>query len=189
MRHLSVAGWLFLAALLGACDDSTQYRIDPLITTDTVELAVPTEANAQLPTALDVIAAAGVIGGGRFPERAADAEQWDFAVRVRNGQLVLLPAGVLGLNNRAALTRPLLGRTWEQVNEAPGQRSFFADSAVVLRVGEVIAVRSRLIPCGFGRDSQYGKVQPLSVDAANGRVRLQVLTNERCGDPRLALEG
>lgn len=189
MRYLAVLGTLGSLVLTAACDDSTGFRIDPLLTTDTVEIAAPTAQNADLPTALDVTVMGVGIRGGRFPERASDAGEWDFALRVRGGELVLLPARALGLESRASITRALPNQTFDSLVEAPGSSSFVSDSAVVLREGSVYAARSRATRSDFGGAcEQYAKLQPLTVDRALARVRLQITTNERCGDPRLALE-
>lgn len=183
MRRLALI--LPLASVaLGACEDTTGFQINPLISTDTVEVAAP-EEGSLLPTALDVTSSSGFIGGGRFPERAQHAGEWDFAIRERDGALVFVPAGALGLDSRAAITRPLEGRTFDEVDEAPGPGSFVADSAVVIEVGAVYVARSRDIVCGFSSSLQYAKLQPLEVDLAAGTVRLRIQTNERCGDPRL----
>ena len=64
-----------------------------------------------------------------------------------------------------------------------------SDSARVVQQGAIYAIRSRDIASQFGSCIQYAKIQPLTVDVAAARVRLQVTTNERCSDPRLAEEG
>jgi hypothetical protein len=184
VRHIAA---LFVAATVGlasACDGGTGYRIEPLITSDTVDLAAP-GSSADLPTALDVTSTGGFIAGGRFPERQQDAEQWDLAIRVRDGQVVFVPAGALGLSSNPGITHPLMGQSFDQVIEAPGTGSFVTDSAVVVQEGAVYVVRSRNFPCGFGRAAQYAKIQPLAVSAVDGTVRLRIATNEVCGDPRL----
>lgn len=191
MRFFRFAAGLVLPLIvvLAGCDDPAGFRLDPIIVTDTVELAAPTAASA-LPSALDVISFPGqrFIGGGRFPERAEDAEQWDVAVRMRNGSLVLLPAAAAGLGSqslaRARVTGPITDRNFDAVREAPGRSSFVSDSAVALQLGSVYVVQSREVSRCF----QYAKLEPLQINAAAGTVRLRVVTNERCSDPRLVAE-
>ncbi len=187
MRFLRYSGGLLLllSLALAACEDATGLRLDPLMATDTIALAAPTVANTSTPTALDIVALNGVIGGGRHPERAADAGQWDFAVRVRGGELVLLPSGAMGLERRAEITRALEGTSFEELTRAPARTAFLADSAIVMREGSLYAARSRPFGGAFGSCFQYSKLQPLEVDAAAGTIVLQVSTNERCGDTRL----
>ena len=190
MRYIALVGLVGLLSTTAACNDTT-FTIDPLLVTDTVEIAAPTSQNTALPTALDITSPDNglSIGGGRFPERAFDAGEWDFGLRVRGGELVLIPAAGLGLQSRSAITRALANQTFDRLIEAPGRTSFVTDSAVVLREGNVYAARSRFIGGGFGGAcEQYAKLQPLTVDRTLARVRLLITTNARCSDPRLALE-
>lgn len=186
MRFLVLAVFASIG-LLAACDDTTNFFAEPLLYTDTVEIAAPGSA-LGLPSALDVTISAGGVVGGRFPERQEDAEQWDVALRVRNGALVFLPAPALGLRSRAAITRALPNETYATLIEAPGRSAFVTDSAVLVQQGSVYAVRSRDDQGGISACPQYAKIQPLTVDVAQQRVRLQVTTNQRCSDPRLAVE-
>ncbi len=189
MRLLRFILGLFLVLptglALAGCEDPNAFRMDPVLVTDTVPLATPT-SEARLPTALDIVSTNAVIGGGRFPERVADAGQWDFAVRVRGGDLVLVPAGAVGFENRPMITRPITDRTFEEVTRAPDRASFVTDSAVVMQEGSVYVARSRQFAGLFGGVCfQYAKLQPLSVNVAEGTLRVQLTTNERCQDPRL----
>lgn len=193
MRSIFAVLLILSAAVATGCDDATDFTIDPLLATDTVEIAAAGAAGG-LPSALDVIATGGQIAGGRFPELARDAEQWDVALRARNGSLVFLPASALGLQSRASITRAIQGETFASLVEAPGSGAFVPDSVaadqpVVVQQGAVYVIRSRNLASQFGSCVQYAKVQPLAVDVAAGRVRLQLTTNERCSDPRLAEEG
>lgn len=186
---LSVFSALGALGLLAGCDDSTGFEIDPLLVSDTVEVFAPSEAPEERPSALDVTACSSRIRGARFPERAADATEFDYAVRERAGDLVFVPASGLGLTSRAAITPPLPGRTFESLVEAPAAGEFVSDSIVPIRAGAVYATRSRDVSCGFGSGPQYGKLQVLEVDPATGRVRVRLVTNERFSDLRLAEEG
>jgi hypothetical protein len=185
--HLSVP-LLAVVALFAGCGDSTGFRIDPLLVTDTVEVAAPLPQNVGLPTALDITGdGLGNIRGGRFPERPRDALEWDFVVRVQNGQLVLIPGRGIGSESRAALTPALTGETFTGLREAPIARTFSMETPVPMVVGQVYAARSREFVGGLlgGVCFQYAKMQPLEVDVASGRLRVQIVTNERCADPRL----
>lgn len=189
MRRFLAPLPLAVLALLTACEDD-QFRIDPLLTTDTVTIAAP-QAGSTLPSALDVTAAGGVIQGGRFPEQVRDAEQFDLVLRRRDGQLAFVPAGVLGLRDlrgdtsRAGITQPLNGQTFAGLEEAPERNAFVTDRPVPVQQGAVYAVRSRVVSCGFSGGEQYAKLQPLDVEPATGTVTLQITTNERCQDTRL----
>lgn len=172
------------------CDDPSGIDFSPMLVQDTVVIAAPLPQNAALPTALDITGDnSGSVGGGRFPERPSDAQNWDFAVRIRDGQLALVPARAIGLDSRAAITQPLVGETFEGLREAPGQSTFTSTEHVVLTEGAVYVARSRETSGGFlGVCVQFAKLSPLEVDVEQGLVTLQIVTNEQCGDPRLALE-
>ncbi|HET7274790.1 MAG TPA: hypothetical protein VFI91_06395 [Longimicrobiaceae bacterium] len=173
---------ILLASGLSACGGDPFFRRDPVLATDTIEVAAPTPANEGLPTALDITTNGFSIAGGRFPERTEDAQRWDFAIRLEDGNLVFKPLGAFGIDSRAAITRPLGGETFEGLEEAPPLSAFVSDSTVVIEMGAVYAARSREPATGC---SQYGKLQPLEVNVATGRVKLVVTTNGQCGDPRL----
>lgn len=187
-RIVPFAAGLLAAAVLVAsgCGDSTGFGFDPVITTDTVELAIPAEGSA-LPSALDVTAQGGFLGGGRFPERAGEAEQWDVALRRAGGQLVFLPAGAAKLQSpglaQASITQPLTGRSFEELDEAPAISAFVRDTTVAVQLNGVYVVRSRT-PIN-SNCYQYAKVQPIAVDAGAGTASIRVATNELCQDRRL----
>ena len=174
-----------LAVLFAGCE-STDEGFEVVLSTDTIDLAAPT-ANSALPSALDLD-----LGIGRFPERFADAQQWDVVVRFVGGQLTLVPASSIGATDdggrsRAQITDALAGRTFESVRQAPNT-SAFDTASVVVQQGAVYVIRSRLIPCGIGAVQKYAKTRPLEVALAEQRVKLEVVISERCGDQRLAEE-
>jgi hypothetical protein len=177
-----------VVAFLAGCEDSTGLDLNPVLVSDTVTVAAPLPQTAGLPTALDVTSdGAFGINGGRFPELIRDALQWDFAVRIQSGQLVLVPAQGIGVTgSRAALTPPIAGAVFEDLREAPGQRTFSVDSAIAMVEGAVYVARSREATGSFGSACvQFAKMQALDVNVAAGTVHFRVVTNERCGDPRL----
>lgn len=182
------------AAFIAGCGDSSGLDLTPRLVAGTAIVAAPIAGNEELPTALDVTAdGAGGIFGGRFPERVADAEAWDFAVRIRDGQLVLIPARGIGVESsaqlRASITRALSGETFAGLREAPGQSTFVSDSAVVLTEGAVYVARSRDVISRFGSACpQYAKLSPLDVDVETGRATIDIVTNVGCADPRLVPE-
>ena len=187
MRFTLITSVAVGVVVLAGCDDPNAFRIDPILVRDTVEVAAPLPNTARLPSALDVTGnGTGQITGGRFPERPRDALQWDFVVRVDDGEVVLLPARGLGvLDSRAALTGPIPGETFASLREAPGQSVFSMTDPVVMRVGNVHVARSRDVSTFICTGVQFAKLQPLEVDVATGRLVLEIVTNERCNDPRL----
>lgn len=188
----TLAGAALLLLGLAACDDPNAGIYDPRIREDTVDLAAPAVA-PEIPTALDVSYSSGPIRG-RYPELAADAENWDVAIRRGEGELLFAPAGIFDFQNptvggatTAAVTRPL-ERTLEELRQAPSESAFVGDSMIAIETGRVYVVRSRTTGGSFSGCQNYAKVQPLSLDAEAGTVRLRVVGNERCNDRRLVEE-
>jgi hypothetical protein len=189
VRYVIPAALAALVAALGACDNPNDFLLDPAIVTDTVTLVAPS-VGSDLPSALDITAVGSPRHGARFPEQLGDAGQWDLALRLRDGQLVFLPAGAVGsAGTNAALTHPITGKTFSQLIEAPGRSAFVKDSAVVLSTGAPYAARSRLIPCGITNGELFAKFQVLEAVPAEGRVKIEVIANLNCSDPRLAESG
>ncbi len=190
MRIHAMAAALLLTMGLAACDDPNSGLFDPIIRDDTVDLAAPT-VDPATPTALDVAYASSLIMG-RFPELVADAEQWDFAIRREGGELLLIPAGVFGFQNptggvsRAAVSTPV-NRPLGEILRVNADL-LRGDTAVALEEGEVYMLRSRRTNAAFGGCENFAKLHPLEVDVAAGRVKLHVIGNARCNDPRLAPE-
>lgn len=173
---------VLLAPGLGACSDDPFFRRDPVLATDTIEVAAPTAANTDLPTAIDLTTNGFVIAGVRFPERPADAQQWDLSIRLEDGELVFKPVGAFGIESSAAISHPLLGETFEGLEEAPPASAMVSDSTVVIEEGSVYAARTRQPTGGC---SQFSKLLPLEVNVATGILRVVITTNGQCGDPRL----
>ncbi len=176
-----------VALPLAGCDDTTGIGRQ-VIVTDTITIGVPSVAAETVPTALDVLSFDQFnIGGGRFPERPGQADEWDVTLRLTDGTFTLLPRGAVGVEpRRAAITEPMTGVTFEGVTEAPVSSRFSSVRGVPLSVGNVHVVRSRTYILGATTCWQYSKVQPLALDPAAGTARLQVATSAGCQDPRLA---
>src|SRR5690606_17684241 len=101
-----------------------------------------------------------------------------------------VPAAVFGFQNpiggtsTAAVTLPI-ERALDEIIEAPGQASLRSDTTVGIRTDRAYVVRSRRTAAAFSGCENYAKVQPLSVDVAAGLVKLRIIGNSRCNDPRL----
>jgi hypothetical protein len=189
VRVLFLASAAIALAALAACDNPNDYLLDPQLVTDTVTLAAPS-METDLPSALDLTGVGGPRHGGRYPERLEDAGQWDLALRLDDGALLLAPVGAIGTaRSNAAITRPIQGRTFTQLVEAPGRSSFVSDTSVSVTAGAVYAARSRAVACGITAGELFAKLRVLEAVPAEGRVRLEIVANLRCSDPRLAEKG
>jgi hypothetical protein len=175
--------------LLSAACEPTDPALLPLLAGDTIELATPTSA-LTIPTALDITPVGGEIIGGRWPEQLFDAGEFDLALRLVEGRLAFVPAGSLGIEDlggrsRAGITEALAGRNFNDLRQVPAGTTFITDRPVVLDVGAVHIVRSRLVPCGFMTANRFARIQILELDVPEQRARFQIVSNERCGDQRL----
>lgn len=190
MRRFLIALPLISAlSIAAACDDSTGPQFTPILVGDTVVIAAPIPGNEDLPNALDITGdGAGGVYGGRFTDRQSDVLQWDFAIRYSDGKLALLPpsAPPLRITSAASLTRALEGQTFAGLEQVPSLNQFVDDEPVLLTQGAVYAARSRNAISAYGSTCpQFAKIEAIEVDQVTGRVRLGIVTNERCGDPRL----
>lgn len=176
---------MLAAIAVAGCDDSTGLDLNPVLVSDTLTIAAPIPQNQGRPSAVDLSGDGGFgIEGPRFPERVEDALQWDLTLRLLDGALVLMPPGAIGAtDSRAAITPPIAGQTFEGLREIPGQSTFRTDTAITLQVGPVYAARTRVLDA-FGC-IQFSKLRALELDPVAATARLEVVTNERCSDPRL----
>jgi len=175
---------LFVLLSLAACGEPTGLTTSPLMARDSIEVAAPT-AEETLATAFDVKVMGPFIGGPRHPERAEDADQWDIAVRERNGVLQFVPAGAIGSMFRPGITQPITGVGFHGLEEAPrGTGEFVTTEGVPIQPGAVYVVRSRE-GLGFGACVQFSKIEVLSLATDPVRVRMRLATNANCYDTRL----
>jgi hypothetical protein len=179
---LAVLALLPLAAT-AACDDATNPFDEVVIARDSaLILRAPTSA-VEGPSALDASAPPRVVS----PELPGFAGAWDFSLRQSGSTFSLITARqVLVGAPRSAL--PLIApssQSFEAIEEASRNRSSYSDSAVALTPGGVYTYRTRLYSSRGGSCFNYGKLQVLALDPADGSARLLAAVNVRCGDERL----
>ena len=171
---------LGLAVIAAACDESA-FKIDWTPTPDTAvvySLARPELARAsafnfyeRTPVRIEVPGATG---------------QWDMALDTRQGQLVLLPPGALGVVSRARLAA-LPGQNFAQVKEAPADTLLYSSSlALPVQLNTTYVVRTDTRATNFGGACQYyAKMQPLAADVPGGTLRFLFDVSPVCNDRRL----
>ena len=125
----------------------------------------------------------------RIPSRieaAAATGTWDVAVDTRDGAIVLLPPGALGVESRAGIA-PVPGMSFEEVIEAPADTAAYTtDAPVPVQTGTVYVVRTNQGVGAFGtRCVYYAKLQPLEVDPVGGTLRFTFDASPVCNDRRL----
>lgn len=169
------------ALALGGCDDP--FGVEPSIYTDTLRLAAPTAGIDSLPSAIDL--AGAVPNVGRWPDRITDANQWDFALRVQSGRVLLRPYPRTQFIFGAGIGFPG-EQNFEELGRAPTSRREYADTAVALELGRTYTARSRQYVVGFNQLCvRYAKFKPVALNAAAGTASIAVWTNAYCDDPRL----
>jgi hypothetical protein len=111
---------------------------------------------------------------------------WDVAVDTRDGRIVLLPPGALGIASRAGIAE-LEGTTFQEVEEAPQDTAAYTSSdPVQVRMGNVYVIRTNESLGGFGRRCvYYYKLEPLEIDPERGTLRFVFDGSPVCNDFRL----
>lgn len=181
VRILTSLAFAALVFTTGCSEDfgPSEWTADP----DTVDLFSLSRGEYQgLPSAFDMLT--GRHGQRVNVEVPGASGSWDFALIEADGQLKLMPAGVLpDLDNGAGISL-LPGETFESVTKVPGDRSLYQEStAVALEAGQVYALRSRSYFAFGGQGcSLYGKLSPISIDLESGVLRFEVVRNPNCND-------
>jgi len=175
---LATLAWLVFG--LTACGDDP-FKIRWTIQPDTVLLYSLARPELNLLSGFSFI--------NRIPVRieAPNATgTWDVALDTRNGGLVLLPPGALGVESKARIAA-LPGATFAEVIEAPADTMLYeADEPVQVSMGTVYVVRTNQYVGSFGtRCVNYGKLEPLAVDADLGTLSFVFDGSPVCNDRKL----
>ena len=111
---------------------------------------------------------------------------WDVALDTRGGQLVLLAPGALGVKSRARVAR-LPGMTFDEIVEAPQDTLLYSETQPVpLDLNSAYVVRTGLRGSPFGGSCVfYAKLQPLTIDVADGSLEFVFDANPLCNDRRV----
>ena len=114
-------------------------------------------------------------------EAAGATGTWDAAVDTRDGQIVLLPPGALGVTSTARIAQ-IEGVTLEDVREAPADTLVYVAAAPVpVRPNVIYVVKTNRSTGSFGtRCVYYAKVEAVAIDPAGGTLRFRYVTNPVC---------
>jgi hypothetical protein len=176
--HLPRSGLaLVFAAALGACGDA---NILPPATVpsrvDTLALWSVTGTDIIHPSAFDLLNNTVV----RTDRTASFDFVLDFVVdSVGDTVPMLYPRGGVGLTADGGLQ--LVATHFDTLTVAPAD-GYDPHQPVRLRLGALVAARSRTQTCNFGVTSGlYAKLQPLDIDVPNRRMVIRILVNQNCG--------
>lgn len=180
----ALASALVAAVILGAaaaCDADDPFALEFVRNIDTTTVFSLARPDLNLPSGFDFEQRQTV----RIHTPGA-TDRWDFAVDTREGQLVLLPPGALGIENTSGIT-VLEGRDLEEVSEAPADSALYTfDAPVPLREGAVYVVRTREVMDRFGIPCvKFAKLGPVDIRVDEGVLTFAFDANPRCDDPTL----
>ena len=145
---------------------------------DTVLVYSLARPELNLPSGLDFV-------NRRLVELSAPGATgtWDLLLDTRDGQLVFLPPGALGITS-AAMILALPDMAFEDVITAPKDTTLYSvDQPVPVKATSVYVLRTHQgtdrfgFPCSF-----FGKFQPLEVEPVLGTVRLIFDVSPLCDD-------
>lgn len=117
--------------------------------------------------------------------RLDQSTQVDFAFDIDTaGRAVLLPTGALHLGRNSGVQTT--GVQFDSITFAT-DRDYNLDSAVVVQVGSVALLQSRLATCSWGGTAfYYAKLLVLGVDTTTRKLDFQILIDKNCGYRGLA---
>jgi hypothetical protein len=131
---------------------------------------------------LNIATAFGFYDGVGFPVESPGATGlWDAALDTRDGELVLLPPGALGVGSQA-LIASIPGMTFDDVIEAPGNTDDYEeDNPVPVVAGTVYVIRTGSRSGSFGSTCRYySKMEPIDIDLAEQSLTFRYVTSPIC---------
>lgn len=163
----------------GGCGDSP-YEIEWSTGADTVVLYSITHPVLNLANAFDFVDVTPVL-----VEAPGATGNWDVAVGGDEDGLTLLPPRSLGIGEDVGIA--VLPQLLEEVTMAPEDSTAYQwAEPVPLSTGTTYVIRTRQAYDNYGSLCVFfAKMEPLSIDLANLRVRFIYGANPNCGDRRL----
>jgi len=178
---------VLIAMLVAACGDplGLPQAANPN-TVDTVRLFALSGTPVATPSGFRFFRAAIPSVAVPQPVRTDQSSDYDFAFEIdTTGRALLLPTAALRLGPSSGGQLSTL--PFDSIRLAP-DRNYELDSALVLDVGSVAILQSRLTTCGFGIGAvyhYYAKLRVLTIDLTTdpgGRyIDLEILVDTNCG--------
>ncbi len=119
-------------------------------------------------------------------EAASSTGLWDVAVDTRDGKIVLLPPGALGVTSRAGIA-VMEGQSYDDVTSAPADTSLYVTAEPVpVSEGNVYVVRTGRSVGSYGTYCvYYAKLAPLLIDPDGGTLTFAFDASPVCNDRSL----
>lgn len=169
------------AALVSSCNDNTSlYTWTD--TPDTVTIASASRVElAGLGSGYDITNRSTVI-----IERLGAGQSYDFALTEQSGGFYMTPVGAFfGQSLRAGINTTTY-TDLASAKQAPSDSASYAQTTpVAAEPGKVYILRSRRVSCVYTTGSYYAKMRVVSVDAATGTMKFELVQNPNCGDRSL----
>ena len=151
------------------------------------DLPVATVENFEDSTQLGAITGTAITVPSAFsiPDRQAirtdRSSSFDFAFDIVDGEARLLPLKYLGVSSGSGVNPGLQFTTipFDSIRSAV-KNDYVTDSAVVVKAGDVLFARSRLV-CTSLSVPQYGKLEITALDTVARTLRFRFLVNNNCG--------
>ena len=180
--RFSVFFWaMAAAALVSGCNDNTSlYTWTD--TPDTVIIASASRVElAGLGSGFDITTRNAVI-----IERLGAGQSYDFALTEQGGGFYLTPLGTFfGQSLRAGINTTTYTDLASAKRAPTDSASYAQTTPVPAQPGTVYIVRSRRVSCLYTTGSYYAKMRVISVDAATGTMKFELVQNPNCGDVSL----
>jgi hypothetical protein len=109
------------------------------------------------------------------------------ALDTRDGDLVFLPPGAVGLESSTAGIAPMGDMAYEDLRKAPRDTTLYVrNEPVPVNVGELYVIRSRQKAGSYGsRCNYYGKFIPISKNLQDQTVTFYFDISPVCNDRKL----
>jgi hypothetical protein len=172
---LLILPWLF------ACGEDI-FKINWVESPDTVQLYALSRPELGLLSGFDFI--------DRVPvpiETPNATGQWDMVVDTKNGELVFLPPGAVGVSGSKAAIAPMGPVAFDDLRRAPSDTALYVrDAAVPVELGNTYVIRTRQSVGIYGQSCVYfGKLEPLATDVEAGTVKFVFDVSPVCNDRKL----
>ncbi len=164
-----------------ACDDDP-FKIRWSANPDTVLLYSLARPELNLNSGFDFVGRRAV----RI-EAPSAVGRWDLAVDTKDGQVVFVPPGAIGVTGSRASLAPMGGMSFDEIRRAPRDTALYVGDRVVRVVpGELYVIRTRQQIGSWGtRCVYYGKLLPLEADPDNGTLTFVYDVSPVCNDRKL----
>jgi hypothetical protein len=164
-----------------ACQDDL-YKIKWEENPDTAYLYSLARPELNLLSAFDFIS--------RIPVRIESPNatgKWDMVLDTKDGALVLLPPGAVGIAGTKAGIAPMEDLSFEEVRTAPSDTArYYVDRPVPVELGKVYVIRTRQQSGYYGQNCvYYGKFKPLEQDPVAGTFSFMFDVSPVCNDRKL----